>query len=137
MSRRAIQVDNRIILYSPDDPASVVDRFQAVLKVRVTDELTGAAPNSQSLLQVKERGFFSRLGNDGLGGLVAIPRQVFPALQARNYPLHLTIGAARYERRVFQKDVPQDFNFPGAFTPEELDIALHREPVLLPDARRA
>src|SRR5688500_11986136 len=117
MSRRAIQVDNRIILYSPDDPASIVDRFQAVLKVRVTDELTGAAPNSQSVLQVKERGFVSRLGKDGLGGLVAIPRQVFPALQARNYPLHLTIGAARYERRVVQKDVPQDFNFPGAFTP--------------------
>jgi hypothetical protein len=131
MSRRAIQVDNRNILYSPDDPASVVDRFQAVLKVRVTDELTGTAPNSQSVLQVKERGFFSRLGNDGLGGLGAIPRQVFPALQARNYPLHLTIGAARYERRVFQKDVPQDFNFPGTFTPQELDIALHREPVFI------
>jgi len=131
MSRRAIQVGNTNILYSPDDPASVVDRFQAVLKVRVTDELTGAAPNSQSLLQVKERGFFSRLGNGGLGGLVAIPRQVFPALQARNYPLHLTIGAARYERRVFQKDVPQDFNFPGAFTPQELDIALHRAPVFI------
>jgi len=131
MSRRAIQIDNRNILYSPDDPTSVVDRFQAVLKVRVTDELTGAAPNSQSLLQVKERGFFSRLGNDGFGGLVAIPRQVFPALQARNYPLHLTIGAARYERRVFQRDVPQDFNFPAAFTPQEVDIALDRAPVLI------
>ncbi|HEX6439465.1 MAG TPA: hypothetical protein VF182_20285 [Candidatus Binatia bacterium] len=131
MSRRAIQVDHRIILYSPDDPASEVDRFQAVLKVRVTDELTGAAPNSQSVLQVKERRFFSRLGNDGLGGLVAIPRQVFPALQARNYPLHLTIGAARYQRRVVQKDIPQDFNFPGAFTPQELDIALHRAPVFI------
>ena len=131
MSRRAIQINNRNILYSPDDPTSVVDRFQAVLKVRVTDELTGSAPNSQSLLQVKERGFFSRLGNDGLGGLVAIPRQVFPALQARNYTLHLTIGAARYERRIFQKDVPQDFNFPAAFTPQELDIALHRAPVFI------
>lgn len=131
MSRRAIQIGNRNILYSPDNPASVVDRFQAVLKVRVTDELTGSAPSSQSLLQVEERGFFSRLGNDGLGGLVAIPRQVFPALQARNYPLHLTIGAAGYERRIFQKDVPQDFNFPGAFTPEELDIALRRAPVFI------
>jgi hypothetical protein len=131
MSRRAIQIGNRNILYSPDDPASVVDRFQAVLKVRVTDELTGSAPNSQTLLQVKERGFFSRLGNDGLGGLVAIPRQVFPALQARNYPLHLTIGALGYERRIFQKDVPQDINFPGAFTPQKLDIALHRAPVFI------
>ena len=31
MPRRTIQVDNRIILYSPDDPPSVVDRFQAEL----------------------------------------------------------------------------------------------------------
>jgi len=131
MSRRAIQVGNRIILYSPDDPASVVDRFQAVLKVRVTDELTGMAPASPASIKVEERGFFSRLGNDGFGGLVAIPRQVFPALQARNYPLHLTIGAARYGRRTLEKDIPQDLNFPGTFTPEDLDLALHREPVFI------
>ena len=131
MPRRTIQVDNRIILYSPDDPPSVVDRFQAVLKVRVTDELTGAAPNSPAAIKVEERGFFSRLGNDGLGGLVGIPRQVFPALQAQDYPIHLTISAPRYGRRALEKDVPQDFNFPGAFTPQELDIALHRESVFI------
>ena len=131
MPRRTIQVDNRIILYSPDDPPSVVDRFQAVLKVRVTDELTGAAPNSPAAIKVEERGFFSRLGNDGLGGLVGIPRQVFPALQAQDYPIHLTISAPRYGRRALEKDVPQDFNFPGTFTPQELDIALHRESVFI------
>lgn len=131
MSRRAIQVGNRIILYSPDDPASVVDRFQAVLKVRVTDELTGVAPASPVSIKVEERGFFSRLGNDGLGGLVGIPRQVFPALQAQNYPLHLTISAARYGRRALKKDIPQDLSFPATFTAEDLSLALHREPVFI------
>jgi len=131
MPRRTIQIDNRAVLYSPDDPPSVVDRFQAVLEVRVTDELTGAAPASPVSIKVQERGFFSRLGNDGLGGLVGIPRQVFPALQAQDYPLHLTISAARYARRALKKDITQDINFPGTFTPQHLDLALHREPVFV------
>ena len=103
MPRRTVQLGNRIILYSPDDPVPVVDRFQAVMKVRVTDELTGGAPNSRTTVAVKERGLFSRLGDDGLGGLVGVPRQLFPALQARKYSLHLTISAARYEPRASRK----------------------------------
>lgn len=131
MPRRTIQLDNRTIVFSPDDPVLPVDRFQAIIKVRVTDELTGAAPNSRTTLEVKERGFFPRLGSDGLGGLVGLPRQVFPALQARDYPVHLTIDAARYERRDHKKDVPQDLSFPTTFTPAEVDIALHRQPVFI------
>ena len=88
MPRRTIQLDNRTIVFSPDDPVLPVDRFQAIIKVRVTDELTGAAPNSRTTLDVKERGFFPRLGSDGLGGLVGLPRQVFPALQARDYQVN-------------------------------------------------
>jgi len=57
MSRRTIQLDNRIILFSPDDPVPPVNRMQAVMKVRVTDELTGTAPDGRIGLEVKERGF--------------------------------------------------------------------------------
>jgi hypothetical protein len=68
-----------------------VDRFQAIIKVRVTDELTGAAPNSRTTLDVKERGFFPRLGSDGLGGLWW---RGFCGTAGRDYPVHLTIDAA-------------------------------------------
>ncbi|MGH8248623.1 MAG: hypothetical protein ACREUU_19615 [Gammaproteobacteria bacterium] len=131
MSRRTVQLGNRIILFSPDDPVPPVNRIQAVMKVRVTDELTGTAPDGRITLEVKERGFFPRLGSDGLGGLSGIPHELFPALQARDYPVHLTISAERYESREIEKDVPQDLSFPATFTPPEIDVALHRRPVFI------
>jgi len=131
MSRRAVQLGNRIILFSPDDPVPPVNRIQAVVKVRLTDELTGTAPDGRMTLEVKERGFLPRLGSDGFGGLIGIPRQLFPALQGRDYPVHLTISAERYTSRELEKNVPQDLNFPATFTPHEINVALHRQPVFI------
>jgi hypothetical protein len=131
MSVRTVQFGNRIILFSPDDPVSPVNRIQAVVKVRITDELTGVAPDGRITLEVKERGFFPRVGNDGLGGLVGIPRQLFPALQAQDYLVHLTISADRYVRREIELKVPKDATFPLTFTPPEIDVALHRRPVFI------
>jgi hypothetical protein len=130
MSRRTVQLDNRIILFSPDDPVPPVNRMQAVMKVRVTDELTGAAPDGRMTLEVKERGFLSRLGSDGFGGLIGIPQQFFDALQPTDYPVHLTISAERYLSRELEQNIPKG-NFPLTFTPYETDVALHRQPVFI------
>ncbi len=131
MSRRTIQLDNRIILFSPDDPVPPVNRMQAVMKVRVTDELTGTAPDGRIGLEVKERGFLSRLGNDGFGGLIGIPQQFFQALLAPDYPVHLTISAERYLAQELERNIPKGPNFPLTFTPPEIDVALHRQPVFI------
>ena len=131
MSRRTVQLGNRIILFSPDDPVPLVNRIQAVMKVRVTDELTGTAPDGRITLDVKERGFLPLLGSDGFGGLIGIPQQLFPALQATAYPVHLTISAERYTSRELEKNVPQDLSFPATFTALEIDVALHRQPVFI------
>jgi hypothetical protein len=117
MSRRTVQLDNRIILFSPDDPVPPVNRMQAVMKVRVTDELTGAAPAGRLALEVKERGFLSRLGTDGFGGLIGIPQQFAP-----DYPVYLTISAERYLSREVEKNIP----IPGI-----INVALHRQPVFI------
>jgi hypothetical protein len=131
MSRRTVQLDNRIILFSPDDPVPPLNRMQAVMKIRITDELTGAAPDGRIALEVKERGFLSRLGSDGFGGLIGIPQQCFQALSGPNYPVHLTISAERYLSRELEQNIPKGSNFPFTFTPPEIDVALHRQPVFI------
>jgi hypothetical protein len=131
MSRRTVQLDNRIILFSPDDPVPPVNRMQAVMKVRVTDELTGTAPEGRLALEVKERGFLSRLGSDGFGGLIGIPQQFFQALLAPDYPVHLTIRAERYLSRELERNIPKGPNFPLTFTPPEIDVVLYRQPVFI------
>jgi hypothetical protein len=131
MSRRTVQLGNRFILFSPDDPVPLVNRIQAVAKVRVTDELTGTAPDGRITLEVKERGFLPRVGGDGLGGLIGIPRQLFPALQAIDYLVHVTISAEKYLSRELEIKVPKDPTFPLTFTPPEIDVALHRQPVFI------
>ncbi len=131
MSRRTVQLGNRIILFSPDDPVPSVNRIQAVMKVRVTDELTGTAPDSRITLEVRERGFLPRLGSDGFGGLIGIPQQFFQAVQSPNFPVHLTISAERYLSRELEQNIPKGPNFPLTFTPPEIDVSLHRQPVFI------
>jgi hypothetical protein len=130
-SRRLIQLKDRTVLFSPDDPVPLADCMQALVKLRVTDELTAAAIDSPVTLQIRQRGFVPRIASGGLAGLIGIPRQVFPALQTNDYTLHLTVSAARYLSRELQVNVPKDAAFPNSFTPPQLNIALHREPVFI------
>ena len=139
MPRRTIQLDNRIyscshLMIRRTPCGSVSGRIE----VRVTDELTGAAPNSRTRSRSKSGDFFSRLGSDGLGGLVGLPRQVFPALQARDYPVHLTIDAARYERRDHREGCSSGSQLPGRIHACRSSIShLHRESGLHCRANRA
>lgn len=131
ISRRLIQLKDRTVLFSPDDPVPLADCIQALVKLRVTDELTAAAIESQVTLRIREPGFVPRTASGGLTGLIGIPRQVFPALQTNDYILHLTISAARYLSRELQVNVPKDPGFPNSFTPLQLNVGLHREPVFI------
>src|SRR5262245_33422225 len=99
MSRRAIQLQDRTILFSPDEPAPLASRLQALVKLQVTDELTGKSPGGEIQLQVKERGITWRMSNDGVGGLVGVPQHVFPALRTTDYFVHFSVHAAGYASR--------------------------------------
>ena len=131
MSRRTIQLGNRAILFSPDDPIPPVRRLQAVVSMRVTDELTGGPPDSPLSLEVKERGLFPRVTSGGLAGLVGVPQEVFPGLKTQAYSLHLRIRADGYVGRDIVVQVPQNPAFPATFTAPQRNLALHRDPVVI------
>jgi hypothetical protein len=131
MSRRVIQLEDRTILFSPDDPAPLAGRLQALLKMRMSDELTGAPPDNQLTIKVSERGFIPRVASGGIAGLVGIPGQVFPNLNAQDYFVRLTIQSEGYVARNEVVKVPQDITYPATFTPPQLDLKLHRDPVVI------
>jgi len=131
MSRRNIQLDDRIVIFSPDDPVPLVDRIQALFKLRITDELTTKPPQTTINLRVEEKGFTPRVASDGLAGLVGIPQQVIPQLNAQSYPITLTVSAAGYLTRELNEEIPQDLSFPQHFSAHELELSLHREPVTI------
>jgi hypothetical protein len=131
ISRRSIQLKERTVLFSPDDRVPLGDRIQAVVKLRVNDELTADPVESPITIQVRERGFVPRVASGGLAGLVGIPRQLFPALQTIDYFVQVTVSAERYLPREVEIKVPKDPTFPNSFSPPQLNIALHRQPVFI------
>lgn len=131
MSRLTIDVDGRSVRFSPDDAVALVNRTQALLKLLITDEMTGKPPESNLNLSVKESGVTTRVNRDGLSGIVGVPGQVFPKLNSRDYHLSLTLAAAGYVTREFVQPIPQDGSFPATFKAQQLEIALHRLPVTI------
>lgn len=131
MSRRSIQLENRVVLISPDDPVPLSQRMQALFTLRITDELTTRPPESSIELSVEERGFIPRVASDGLAGLIGIPLHVMPQLNVQGYPINLTIRARGYVARKLREDIPQDVSFPVHFAARHLDLGLHREPVTI------
>ena len=131
MSRRTIQLGSQAILVSPDDPIPPTRRLQAMVSIRVTDELTGGPPDSLLSLEVKERQLVPRVSSGGLVGLVGVPQEVFPGLQTQDYFLHLTIRGDRYVAREVEVQIPKNPAFPATFTAPQRNLELHREPVVI------
>jgi hypothetical protein len=131
LSRRVIQVVNRNIVFAADDPLPLVNRVQAMLKLRITDELTAAPPESSINLTVLEKGYTPRVADGGLAGLIGIPIQVVPALNSNDYFVNLTISARNYLTCHHNQKIPKDPDFPTLFAAKQVDIELHREPVTI------
>ena len=131
INRHVVQLKDRTVLFSPEDPIRLVDRIQALVKLRITDELTATPLESPVAVQVREHGFVPRISSGGLVGLIGVPRQVFPALQTVDYVVHLTVSADRYLSRELAVNLPKDPGFPNSFISPNLNIGLRREPVFI------
>jgi hypothetical protein len=131
MSRRVIQVENRNIIFSSDDQPPLVDRIQAMVKLRITDELTAEPPDSLITLAVREKGYTPRVADNGLAGVVGIPRQVVPGLNSQDYFVNLTIAARNYLTRQLNQKIPKDLTFPPHFAAQQVNLEMHREPVTI------
>src|SRR5262249_14962047 len=99
---------------------------------RLIDELTGGAPAGPSAIKTSMRGVFTRVRPDGTGGVVGIPRDVFPKLNSQPYSVPLSIVSEGYVTQQLDVPVAQDLGFPGTFSPPGLvDVLLHREPTVI------
>lgn len=128
MSRRTIQLDSGVqVLFSPDDPIALIDRWQAIVNVRVTDEITGKPPRNKVSLDVEEPGLIPRIAGDGVGGVVGIPSQAFPEILLADDFVHVTISAAGY---LTHREKVKILKLPAGadFSPVQLDVPLHRQP---------
>jgi hypothetical protein len=132
MPRRIVEVEGRRYLFSADDQPPLGDRFWALARLRVLDELTGAPPASPITLESDTPLTAPRIASDGLVGLVGFPRGPFPALATQPYVLQITVRAEGYVSQQVTITVPQEPAFPQVFTPPPLrTLQLHREPVVI------
>jgi hypothetical protein len=131
MLRHIVQANSRTYLFSPDDPVPLGGRIWAIVRLRVTDELTGAAPDGKITIQTKQKGLVPRVGSDGIVGLVGIPQQV-PGLGTVPFTVQLTVNADGYVPRDVELPFIPDATFPATFTPPPIqNLALHREPIVI------
>jgi hypothetical protein len=132
MPRRTVEVEGRRYLFSADDQPPLGDRFWALARLRVLDELTGAPPASPITLESGTPLAATRIASDGLVGLVGFPRGMFPALATQPYTLQVTVRAEGYVPQRVAITVPQEPAFPQVFaTPPLRTLQLHREPVVI------
>jgi hypothetical protein len=132
MTRRTEIVGTSSYIFSPDDPAPPpATRFWAVVTARVLDELTGAPPRGDMNIKSTYPGLTPRVASDGLLGLVGIPMHAFPSLGAQPYVVKLTVSASGYVPHHEETTIPVNAGFPNSFTPKNLDLELHREPVVI------
>ena len=132
MSERIIQADRLRYTLGMEDAVPPAQRFRVAVRARVIDELTGETPRVPIRLTTPTPGLAPRVGSGGLIGLIGVPFETFPALDAQPYATTFEVRADRYVTRKVAVDVPQDAQFPDRFIPADLgDLALHRESVLI------
>jgi len=124
MARRAIAVDNLSYLFSPDDERSEGERFRALLRARVIDELTAMPPRSQTKLDTDAAHAVPRIGQDGLVGAAGIPRQVLHPRSIPNYLIRLTLRCDGYQPRYVEAQIADDRRSIGAPAPVQTDTMI-------------
>ena len=108
MARRVVNAGQLTYLFSPDDPPSLGERIWALVRARVLDELTGRPPEVAVDLENDLPGASPRIGGDGLVGVVAAPRLVYPTLAARSYTVTMTVTAPGFIPHRAAAQVPID-----------------------------
>lgn len=132
MTRRVETVNSKVYVFSPDNTQPLGQRFWAIVRARVIDELTGQPPLSAITIESDALHLAPRVARDGLVGLVGIPQQVFPALASQDYPLMLKVKAVGYISREASFTISKNANFPTNYTPPPpVDLVLHRRPTVI------
>ncbi len=108
MSRRTVTVGNLSYLFSPDDARSEGERFRALLRARVVDELTAQPPRGRINLETDAPRCIPRVAEDGLVGLAGIPRHVLRPRPLADYVLSLWLRFDGYVPRKVDAHIADD-----------------------------
>jgi hypothetical protein len=133
MNRRSVIMNSgQVYTIAVEEPAPTAAHIWGVVRARLIDDVTGEPVNVPVRIEVRERGLTPRIAQDGIIGLVGVPLNIFPYLDAQGYTLHFTIYAEGYlpvaiPTLAIPGIIAQNASFPQAFTPLDLgDLRLVR-----------
>ena len=106
MAVRVIQANGRQYLFSPDDALPLAARYWALVRARLLNDVTLEPVTGDIRLESDLEMTVPRIADDGVVGLVAVPKDIFPVLAGRNYTLHLTIHATGYLSQTIAAVIP-------------------------------
>ena len=132
MVRFDVQHRGNTYTVSPDDPVPASHRFQSIVSMRLVDELTGDGVNRGVALHTSEFGLQPHIGPGGLAGLVGVPRDAVPQLDATAYDIDYEITGDRFVPMARRVSLPVQANYPDTFDPQDIgDVMLHATSTLI------
>jgi hypothetical protein len=105
MSPHTVIVESNQYQFEADNEPASSQRWWGLIRAQVLDEMTGLLPLASVTLESKVTGVTSRVSNDGIVGLIGIPRDVFPRV-APTYEVDITIDAPGYLPRKVTTKLP-------------------------------
>lgn len=106
MAVRGIQANGRQYLFSPDDQPPLAARYWALVRARLVNDVTLEPVTGEIRVESDLEMTVPRTADDGVVGLVAVPKDIFPVLAGRNYTLNLTIHATGYLSQTIPVVIP-------------------------------
>ena len=132
MTCRTILVPPREFRFCPQPAPVPANRLQEVVRIEVTDELTGRIPNVPVHLSTAWHGLTAQVTDDGIGGFIGHPKKVFPTLDANAVEIAYEVRAEGYLPMAGVVTIPAQATFPNSFTPVLVEgVTLRREAVPL------
>jgi hypothetical protein len=123
---------DEVYLYDPDAPRRAGERWRAIARARVADEITLEAIRHQIRVSAERDDLVPRVASDGLVGVIGRPAQLFPTLAAAAVDLHLTIDVPGYLPLPLDGTLGPIAGFPDTFAALDLGSALlHRRGVAI------
>ena len=128
MTTRIETAGDETYLYDPDAPQRAGERWRAIARAHVADEITREAIRHQIRVSTEHDGLVPRVASDGIVGVIGRPAQLFPTLAAAAVDLHLTIEVPGYLPLPLDRTLGPIAGFPDTFAALDLGIALLHRP---------
>jgi len=96
MAITSITASERAYLFSADDPPPRATQYWMLVRARLLNDVTLRPVTDTVRIESDLAPTIPRISDDGVVGLVAVPRDVFPTLVSRNFTFNMTFHARGY-----------------------------------------